>query len=402
MQYSEGFQISRQLRAGSTETIFTPKTEVREGGTLRYSGLLESLRVRVAQPSLGPPASALPEGLSDLGNVEAGEAYRDWIWSQPRRQLDILINGLTWASVPLLNRPPFYIINLMPYLSSQSTARIAPGSNLAVMVADVGFGPLGPNDSLILMGEGIQEVDIEDLEPQLSALERTLDNLIRNQVGQLQTAIDGRLRTLETWTIAQTPKIEALRLQGDENTLALAQASTELRWIRQNWGSGGGGGGTGGETAITPLTSVAGATSDEIPGAGKFRNLPPGTYKIKISIAPDLLGQVPLDDEPKTIEVVSWSEEPKEDSTWRDGYGNYRYNWNDPGIVKWVADLPRAGGEVTITSTNARRFFGLKARNSNQSDAWNGYTPYNYYLDGVFFAEEPLAGYSAHWIARSF
>lgn len=384
-----------------TEIIFTPKERLWAGQTIRFSAIVESLRVRVSQPSLGAPLP-LPEGLEDLGQVDAAEAYRGWLWAQPRRHLNILMGGVVWATVPLLNRVPFYVVNLIPYLSAQSTARIAAGTSLGLAIEDAGFGPIASQDSIVVMGEGVQECDVEDLAPQFSELEQVLSGVIRSQVGQLQTALDARIRTLETWTIAQTPKIEALRLQGDENTLALAQTSTDLRWIRQNWGSGGGGGGTGGGTTITPLTSIAGAVSDEIPGAGKFRNVPPGTYKIKISIAPDLLGQVPLDDEPKTIEVVSWSEEPKEDSTWRDEYGNYRYNWNDPGIVRWVADLPRAGGEVTITSTNARRFFGLKARNSNQSDAWNGYTPYNYYLDGVFFSEEALAGYSAHWIARSF
>ena len=401
MQISEGFQVSRQLRSMATETIFTPKERLWAGQTIRFSAILESLRLKVAQPSLGAPL-ALPEGLEDLGQVDAAESYRSWIWAQPRRHLNILMDGVIWATVPLLNRSPFYVINLMPYLSSQSTARIAAGTSLSLAIVDAGFGSISGQDSIVVMGEGVQEADVEDLAPQFWELEQALASLLRSQMGQLQSAVDSRLRTLETWTTAQTPKIEALRLQGDENTLALAQFSTDLRWIRQNWGSGGSGGGSGGAATITPLTSTAGGVSDEIPEAGKFRSLPPGTYKIKISIAPELLSRVPLDDEPKTIEVVSWSEEPNQNRTGWDQYSNPRYNWNDPAIVKWVADLPRAGGEITITSTNARRFFGLKARNSNQSDAWNNYTPYNYYLDGVFFTEEALEGYSAHWVARSF
>lgn len=399
MQLSEGFDLCQRI-TGNT-VIFTPRSRQWAGQSIQYSALIESLHIRVSQPSLGPPGPP-PEGLEDKGNLEGGEAYRSWQWAQPRRQLDIYKKGQILASVSLLNREPFYIINLMPYLSSQSTARLGFGSALEVKIADVGFGPLSSQDTLVIYGEGVQEADVEDLDPQFSSLEESLGGLIRSQVALLRSETDARLRTLETWTIAQTPKIEALRLQGDENTLALAQTSTDLRWIRQNWGSGGGGGGTGGENTTTLLTSIPGAVSEEIPGAGKFRNVPPGTYRIKISIDPGLLSRVPADDDPKTIEVVSWSEEPQGNRTGWDQYGNSRYNWNDPAIVRWIADLPRAGGEVTITSTTARRYFGLKIRNSNQSDSWNNYIPYNYYLDGVFASEQALAGYSAEWVARSF
>jgi hypothetical protein len=398
-QLSEGFQISQRIQAPES-TLYTPGTRNWEGQVIRYSAILESLRLRVAQPTLGPP-NPLPEGLEDLGQVDRAEIYRSWIWQQPRRQVDLLIDGVLWASVPILNRTPFYVVNLMPYLSSQSTLRLAYGKALSLHVVESGFGPLAPTDNLTVMGEGVLEADVADLSPQFSALEQRLDALLRSQIGTLGTALGGRLYALEGWTLAQSPKIQALRLQGDENTLALAQAASDLQWIRRNWGSGGGGGDGGSET-IVPLASSGGEPHDEIPGAFKFRNVPPGTYKIKISIGAELLAAVPTADDPKTIEIVSWSEEPTNQQTGFDSWGNARYNWNDPAIVRWVADLPRSGGEITLVSTNARRYFGVKVRNANKSDSWNNYTPYQYYLDGIYSTEQPSATHSAEWVARSF
>lgn len=377
----------------STEVIFTPKERIWAGQTIRFSAILESLRLRVAQPSLGVPLP-LPEGLEDLGQVDAAESYRSWIWAQPRRHLNILMGGVVWATVPLLNRVPFYVVNLMPYLSSQSTARIAARTSLSVAIVDAGFGPISSQDSIVVMGEGVQECDVEDLAPQFSELEQTLSSLLRSQTAGLSN----RLATIEEWTIAQAPKIAALQTQGAANTLDLAQAVTDIGWMRRNWGSGTSGGTGGGET-IAPLTSTAGAVSSTIVGAGKFRAVPPGTYKIRISIDPALMSQVADQDEPKTIEIVSWSEEPT-DTVLQYGDSTNYYNWNTAGVVKWVKDLPKAGGEVTITSTSGRQFFGVKIRNTNKSNYWGGEP--NHFLDGVFVTEQTLAGYSAEWVARSF
>jgi hypothetical protein len=239
----------------------------------------------------------------------------------------------------------------------------------------------------------VQEADVEDLEPQFSELEHTLSTLIRSQVNELSA----RLASLEVWSIDQSPKIAALQTQGAANTLDLAQAVTDIGWMRRNWGSGTSGGTGGGET-IAPLTSTAGAVSS-IAGAGKFRAVPPGTYKIRISIDPALMSQVADQDEPKTIEIVSWSEEPTDTVLQYGDTTNY-YNWNKTGIVKWIKDLPRSGGEVTITSTPDRQWFGIKIRNTNKSNYWGGEP--NHFLDGVFTSEQALAGYSAEWVARSF
>jgi hypothetical protein len=126
--------------------------------------------------------------------------------------------------------------------------------------------------------------------------------------------------------------------------------------------------------------------------------LPPGTYRIRVSLGQELENQVP-EEGAKTIELVSWSEEPNSTIL---SYGDEtnRYNWNTSGVVKWEKDFPRSGGEVTVTSTEARKWFGLKVRNWNKPNYWGGL--HNYYLDGAFVTEQALAGYSAEWVARGF
>lgn len=393
MQLSEGFDFTKRI-TGAGATLFTPKSRNWAGSTVQYSALIESLQIRISQPSLGAPGP-LPEGLEDLGNLGSGEAYRGWQWAQPRRHLEILKGGIPLMPIAILNREPFYIMDLMPFLSQQSTARIGFGTSLEIRIVDAGFGPLAAQDTIVVWGEGVQEADVEDLAPQFSALEDAL-------IGQMRTyhnALSARLEDLEAWATEQSPKIEALRNQGASNALELAQVTTDLDWIRRNWGEGGGGGGTGGGEQVAPLTSTAGAVSPSIAGAGKFRTLPPGTYKVRISIAPDLLAQVPESSGAKTIELVSWSQEPNDQVIQYMDEVN-QYNWNSPNIVRWEKDLPRTGGEVTITATAERRWWGVKVRNSAKPNYWGG--PHSHYLDGVFVAEQALAGYSAEWVAKGF
>lgn len=385
-QVTSGFSISKAIAQG-TELLLAPRVEQRPGNIyVYYSGLIESLRAVVSLPSLGTPGRP-PEGLEDMASIERSEAYRIWLYSQPRKMLELLVDGQVWGKIPLINRQPYYEINLMAYLGDQSIARIGSGGQLTARLADAGFGGHSPGDSIFIKGFGIQESFIEDYAPQFAEMDEAIAQRFQSAYTRLG-ALENRLNLIE-------PKVESILSQTLSDGLALQQASSDLAWIRKNWGKGGGGGGNGGENEVTPLTSVAGELLPSNPQAGKFRVLPPGTYKIRVSIAPELMSQVP-EGSLKTIEIMSWSEEPT-----RNVLNTGLYNWNSPGIFRWIADLPRAGGEITVTSTESRKWFGVKVRNVNLFSGW-GSNGAEYYLDGVYTTEAPLAGYSAEWVAQSF
>lgn len=348
-----------------------------------WSGLLESLRAVISLPSLGTP-NPLPEGFGALPKPDRAEVYRNWLYSQPRKLLELIVGGQVWAKVPLINREPWYEINLMPYLSDQSIARIAPAKNLEARLANAGFGLYSPSDSILIKGFGVEEAFVEDYAPQFAEMDAA--------IAQRFTSVYTRLGALENRLNLIEPKIQSVLNQTLEDGVALQQAAVDLAWIRRNWGQGGGG---GGGDAVMPLTSIAGELLPSLPAAGKFRIVPPGQYKVKVLIASELMSQVP-EGSLKTIEVMSWSEEPSHDLL-----SSGLYNWNSPGIAQWIGDLPRSGGEITITSTEARKWFGVKVRNTNKFSGWGASGP-EYYLDGVFTTEASLAGYSAEWTCRSF
>lgn len=383
-QLSNGFSISESIT--EHRLLFAARGENRGNEVVLWSGLVESLRAVVSLPSLGTP-NPLPEGFGSLPKADRPEAYRDWLYSQPRKLLELLVGGKVWAKIPLINRDPWYEVNLMPYLSDQSIARIAPGKNLEARLANAGFGLYSSQDSILIKGFGVEEAFVEDYAPQFAELDAAM--------AQRFTAVYTRLGALENRLNLMEPKIESTLAQTLNDGLALQQAATDLAWIRKNWGQGGGGGGNGGGDEVTPLISVAGELLPSMPEAGKFRVIPPGTYKVRVSIAPELLGQVP-EGNLKTIEIMSWSEEPNHNLL-----NTGLYNWNSPGIAQWVADLPRSGGEVTLISTATRKWFGVKVRNVDKFSGWGANGP-EHYLDGVYTIETPLAGYSAEWVAKSF
>jgi hypothetical protein len=385
-QVVSGFSISKSITQG-TELLLAPRVEQRPGNIyVYYSALIESLRAVVSLPSLGAPGRP-PEGLEDMASIERSEAYRTWLYTRPRKMLELLVDNQVWSKIPLINVEPYYEINLMAYLGDQSIARIGVGAQLTARLANAGFGTYSAGDSVFIKGFGIQESFVEDYAPQFAELDQAIAQRFSAAFTRLG-AIENRLNLIE-------PKIESTLAQTLEDGQVLLQSASDINWIRRNWGQGGGGGGDGGGDGPIPLASVGGELLPSIPGAAKFRVVPPGQYKIRVSIDPELLNQVP-EGMSKTIEVMSWSEEPNHTLL-----NTGLYNWNSPGIAQWVADLPRSGGEITITSTEGRKWFGVKVRNSSMFSGW-GANGAEYFLDGVFTTESVLAGYSAEWIARSF
>jgi hypothetical protein len=92
-------------------------------------------------------------------------AVRDMEWKSPRKQLDLFLRNSTsgWtniASVSLLNRTPYYHLNLLGYLSDTGAFCIGNDSALAAQITDVGYGLLNAGDYLSFFGSVREEVTV--------------------------------------------------------------------------------------------------------------------------------------------------------------------------------------------------------------------------------------------------
>lgn len=161
IQRQRAFSILNKLGPATSNTVILyTASPVFEGGIgAVVSASLESLRVRVAITSL--LQVPFPEGLDEQGALEAAGTLRDYQWNSQRFQLDLLRSKTgspqIIGSVSLMARTPFYTIDLMPLLTSQAVARIAPGDWIGVQVENAGYGLLAPNDDVVVFGEGLEE-----------------------------------------------------------------------------------------------------------------------------------------------------------------------------------------------------------------------------------------------------
>lgn len=121
---------------------------------------LQSLRLKIACPSLA--AADIPNLEPELTRAERIKIVRDLEWLSPRREIEILQRVgtgeyLVLGRVSCLNRPPFYSINLLQFLTDNADYPIGAGTALAFRVKNSGHGLLSGADELIVFGGGVIE-----------------------------------------------------------------------------------------------------------------------------------------------------------------------------------------------------------------------------------------------------
>jgi hypothetical protein len=129
--------------------------------SLRFYGFIISLRLLVDIDSLSE--TQLPDLDVATSRTDRLMLLRDNEWKSPRKQLELLLrNSRTpWtriASVSLLNRVPFYHVDLMPYLCNGVAFEIANNSILAARIIDVGYGLLQGADQVTFYGATKEEI----------------------------------------------------------------------------------------------------------------------------------------------------------------------------------------------------------------------------------------------------
>ncbi|CAN1211905.1 hypothetical protein TUMEXPCC7403_16995 [Tumidithrix helvetica PCC 7403] len=144
-------------------TIYQPSltTGLDRIASLRFYGFITSLRVRVDVNSI--PESPIPDLEATATRAERLTAVRDMEWLAARKELEILfkVSGAGWlpiASVSLLNRVPYYTLNLLPYLTDNPSFDLADNALLGARIINAGYGLLESNDHVTLFGSVREEI----------------------------------------------------------------------------------------------------------------------------------------------------------------------------------------------------------------------------------------------------
>jgi hypothetical protein len=131
--------------------------------TKRYYGFLTDLRAKIDINSLAE--AQIPDLDLTTSRVERMTSIRDVEWKSPRMQLDFLFKTSTSplaeiAQVSLLNRQPYYQVNLMGYLTDNGIFAIGNDASLYVRIRNVGYGTLYQNDSVTVFGAVKEECSV--------------------------------------------------------------------------------------------------------------------------------------------------------------------------------------------------------------------------------------------------
>lgn len=128
--------------------------------TIRYYGFITSLRLKIDINSI--PESQIPILDLTADRTERITAVRDLEWKSPRKQIDFFLktSQIGWqqiASISLLNRLPYYHVNLLNYLTDGVAFEVGNDTRLAARIVDVGYGLLSTTDNLTIFGSAQEE-----------------------------------------------------------------------------------------------------------------------------------------------------------------------------------------------------------------------------------------------------
>ena len=129
--------------------------------SLKFYGFITDLRARIQVPSL--PESQVPDIPLGSSRTAKSEIIRDLEYGSNRYEMEFLLRDTYSGWMPLynfslLNRPPFYVLDLLSYLSNQPAFAIANDAQLGVRVLDVGYGLPQAGDSINIFGCAREEV----------------------------------------------------------------------------------------------------------------------------------------------------------------------------------------------------------------------------------------------------
>jgi len=164
--YSRSAQILQRFTAtagSEMKTLYEPAlvTPWDTVSTLRYYGFITDLRLKIQISSIAE--SVIPNLGVESSRTDRLIAVRDIEWNSARKELELFLETsrqpLTHiASVSLLNRTPFYTINLMPYFTDNGIINIANDARISARIKNAGYGLLQESDEVVIYGSVKEEV----------------------------------------------------------------------------------------------------------------------------------------------------------------------------------------------------------------------------------------------------
>jgi len=129
--------------------------------SLKFYGFITDLRARIDISSI--PETQVPDIPLGTSRTAKSEIIRDLEYGSDRFELELLIENTYqgWMSLfnfSVMNRRPFYVVDLLSYLSNQPAFAMANDARLGVRVLDVGYGTMAPGDSINIFGCAREEV----------------------------------------------------------------------------------------------------------------------------------------------------------------------------------------------------------------------------------------------------
>ncbi|WP_019501646.1 hypothetical protein [Pseudanabaena sp. PCC 6802] len=138
--------------------VVSPQDRV---ATARFYGFITSLRLLVDIKSL--PESQIPDLDVATSRADRLMKLRDVEWRSERKELQLLLktSATGWvkiASVSLLNRVPFYHMDIMPFLTNGVAFELANNAVLGARIINAGYGLLQNGDEVVLYGSAKEEI----------------------------------------------------------------------------------------------------------------------------------------------------------------------------------------------------------------------------------------------------
>lgn len=163
--YNRTQQICKQLPTPSTgeiipiyEPALVSANDLVSG--IRYNGYVTDLRIRSVVSSL--PETPLPEFELGASKTAKMAVVRDLEYASPRFGLEILLSCEGSPYLPIFefalhNRQPFFVTEVLSYLTNQPALALAPDASLAVRFKDVGYGFPQGTDEFVVYGVAREE-----------------------------------------------------------------------------------------------------------------------------------------------------------------------------------------------------------------------------------------------------